>query len=225
MQFLPPPQPLLVFTAGSYGDLSSWHCSPGLGGLDWDWDPLLPRYLSCFLSTTHGCGTTHFYLHTSLCPSMSPHVSRSLHPPTRLGECGLFKSLVVRLPHSSIFWQFLVMFFFCSIAVFFAIFVRGGEACLPVPPSWPEFIFLYIPYLWLGLNIYSGTRYLVCQSSNLKLVYSSSERATCYSMREKWFSRAESLKRLYVLLIICSRADGTLFHFYSIDDRWTNFFL
>ena len=31
-QFFPPTQPLLVFTARIYGDLSSWHWNPGLGG-------------------------------------------------------------------------------------------------------------------------------------------------------------------------------------------------
>ena len=32
-KFLPPTQSLLVFVASSYGDLSSWHWNPGLGGL------------------------------------------------------------------------------------------------------------------------------------------------------------------------------------------------
>ena len=31
-EFLPLTQLLLVFAAGSYGDLSSWHWNPGLGG-------------------------------------------------------------------------------------------------------------------------------------------------------------------------------------------------
>ena len=43
-QFLPLPQPPLVFTAGSYGDLSPWHWNPGLYGLAWGYDPSLPRY-------------------------------------------------------------------------------------------------------------------------------------------------------------------------------------
>ena len=47
----------LVFTARSYGDLSSWHCNPGLGGLVWGWDSLLPRYPTWFLSITCRCGT------------------------------------------------------------------------------------------------------------------------------------------------------------------------
>ena len=68
-QFLLPPQPPLIFTARRYGDLSSWHWNPGLGGLVWCYDPLLRRYPSRFLSTTCGCGTTH---------SESPHLSASL---------------------------------------------------------------------------------------------------------------------------------------------------
>ena len=58
LQFLPLPQPLLVFTVRSYGALSSWHWDSGLCVLTWGWDHLLPRYPSQFLSTTHECGTT-----------------------------------------------------------------------------------------------------------------------------------------------------------------------
>ena len=44
----PPPvtQSLLVFTARSCGDLSSWHWNPGLGCLMWVWDSSLLRYPS-----------------------------------------------------------------------------------------------------------------------------------------------------------------------------------
>ena len=45
-KFLPLIQTLLVFTARSYGDLSSWHWNPGLGSLVWGWDSLLPTYPS-----------------------------------------------------------------------------------------------------------------------------------------------------------------------------------
>ena len=37
---------------------------------------------------------------------MAPHLSA---PPTHLDKCGFFKSLAVRLPYSSIFWQFWVV--------------------------------------------------------------------------------------------------------------------
>ena len=67
------PQPPLIFTARSYGDLSSWHWNPGLDGLVSGWDPLLPSYPSWFLSTTWGCGTTR---------SASQGLSTPLHPST-----------------------------------------------------------------------------------------------------------------------------------------------
>ena len=43
-KFLPPTQSPLVFAARSYGDLSSWHWNPGLGGLLWGCDSSLLRY-------------------------------------------------------------------------------------------------------------------------------------------------------------------------------------
>ena len=38
-------------------------------------------------------------------------------PPTRLNECFFFNSLVVRLPYSSIFWQFWMFSVFKFVAV------------------------------------------------------------------------------------------------------------
>ena len=113
-QFLPLPQMPLVFAARSFGDLSYWRCSPGLGGLVWGWYCLLLRYPSQFLSTMCECGTTSF------APSLHLHVSA---PPTCLDECVFFKSLVVRLPYSLIFWQIWVKYVlysscnFCCICV------------------------------------------------------------------------------------------------------------
>ena len=43
---LPLTTSLLVFAARRCGDLSYWHWKPGLGGLVWGWDSLLPRYPS-----------------------------------------------------------------------------------------------------------------------------------------------------------------------------------
>ena len=45
-KFLPLIQSLLVFTARSCGDLSSWHWNPELGSLVWGLDSLLLRYPS-----------------------------------------------------------------------------------------------------------------------------------------------------------------------------------
>ena len=72
------------------------------------------------------CATRHFLA----CPPR-PCVST---PPTLLGDCGFFKSLVVGLPYSSIFWQFWV-FFVLRLVVILLMVVQGGEVCLPTPPS------------------------------------------------------------------------------------------
>ena len=95
-RFFDCPNPTLIFTARSCGDLSSWSWLPGLCGLAWGWDCLLPRFPSRFLSTTRECGTSHYCLHLSV-PYLVPA------PPAHLRECGLFKSLVVIRPYSWIF--------------------------------------------------------------------------------------------------------------------------
>ena len=47
-----------------------------------------------------------------------------------------FNSLVVRLPYSSIFWQFWL--FFVLKFVVLLLVMRGSKVYLPMPPSWPE---------------------------------------------------------------------------------------
>ena len=67
------------------------------------------------------------------------HLSAHLHdsvPPTHLDGCGFFKSLVVRLPYSSIFWSFWVLFvlrFGCNS--FYGCTRRWS---MPTPPFWLE---------------------------------------------------------------------------------------
>ena len=56
-------------------------------------------------------------------------------PPTGLDESFFFKSLVVRLPYSSIFWQFSWFFNFKFVVVLLLV-VQAGTVCLPLPPSW-----------------------------------------------------------------------------------------
>ena len=107
LQFLPLPQPPLVFTARSYGDLSSWHWNSGLGGLMWGWDPSLWKYSSQFLSTIHACGTT--------CSMSSQPVC--LYPSYLPGWIDFFNSLLVGLPYSLMFWWFwviVVLYFSCN---------------------------------------------------------------------------------------------------------------
>ena len=58
-------------------------------------------------------------------------------PPTSLDECFFFNSLVVRLPYSSIFCQFWLVFVFKFVVVLLLV-LRRGTVCLPTPPSWAE---------------------------------------------------------------------------------------
>ena len=68
-------------------------------------------------------------------------------PPTSLDEC-FFNSLVVRLPYSSIFWQFWLFFVF-KLVVALLLVVQGDTVYLPTPPSLPEVSF---SYAWLILQ-------------------------------------------------------------------------
>ena len=66
-QFLPLLKPPLGFTARSYQALFFWHWNPGLCGLVWGWDSLLPRCSSWFLSTTREYGTACSFCCQSHC--------------------------------------------------------------------------------------------------------------------------------------------------------------
>ena len=68
--------------------------------------------------------------------------------PTTLDECFFFNSLVVRLPQSSIFCQFLLFFGFKFVVVLLLI-VRGGKVYLPTPPSWPEALYFCFKILFI----------------------------------------------------------------------------
>ena len=95
-EFLPLTQCPLVFTAGSCGDLSSWHENPGLGGLVWgssQWRYPLSSFYPC------GCRTSPFHVCT---------------PPTSLDGYDFFNSIVVRHPFSLIsdvpeWWLFYIL--------------------------------------------------------------------------------------------------------------------
>ena len=108
----PSVQPPPVFTARSYGDLSA-QC----GTLGCTVRPCTG------ITGSQGIPPNFSLLHVNVGPPIpqplplhatphllaSPPISVST-PPTHLDECGFFKSLVVRLPHSSIFWQFWTLF-------------------------------------------------------------------------------------------------------------------
>ena len=69
--------------------------------------------------------------HTVSCPSQLPISA----PSTHLDEYFFFKSLVVRLPSSSMFWQFWLFFVLRLVEILF-VAVREGEACLHIPLPW-----------------------------------------------------------------------------------------
>ena len=78
----------------------------------------------------------HLSQHHTASPHLSAHL-RNSSPSTCLDECGFFKSLVVRLPYSLLFWQFWMLFVLRSSCNSFCCCVRR-QACLPIPPSWLE---------------------------------------------------------------------------------------
>ena len=69
-------------------------------------------------------------------------------PPTCLGECFFFNSLVVRLPYSSIFWQFWFFIFKCVVLL---LVVQGGKVYPPMPSSWLEVHIAPIHFMWPAL--------------------------------------------------------------------------
>ena len=79
--FLLPPQPTMVFTARSYGDLPSWCWSSGLRGLVWGWTPhsrgIPPNFYLPHVDV--GPPIPHlslpFHLSVPLCRSLSLHPS------------------------------------------------------------------------------------------------------------------------------------------------------
>ena len=75
--------------------------------------------------------------HPLPCHILSPPRLPISAPPTSLDECFFFKSLVVRLPCSLIFWQFWLVFVFKLVIVILLV-VPGSKVYLPMPPSWLE---------------------------------------------------------------------------------------
>ena len=65
------------------------------------------------------------------CPSLPA-------PPTGLGECFFFISLVVGLSYSSIFCQFWLFFVFKFVVLLLVVLVGGGTMCLTTRSSWLE---------------------------------------------------------------------------------------
>ena len=176
-QFLPPPQSPLVFTARSYAALL-----PGSGTLGCTvWpravmacSPDVPPsfYLPhmnmgppVLLATT---AAASLLLPHSILSALAPHLHLISTLPPHLDEYFFFKSWVVRLPHSLIFWQFW-LYFVLRLVVILRVVVRGGEVCVPMPPSWPEVL---IRSSWQNMKL---------QNAKWKLT-----RTLCLSVVETW---------------------------------------
>ena len=113
-KFLPLIQSLLVLAARSFGDLSSWHWNPRLGGLASGWDSLLPRYPS------------RVFIH-HMCVRDQPVTH--LHPPTSLDGCGFFNSIVVRLPFNLISICSMQWWFYILVAVLMRLYKETSYVC------------------------------------------------------------------------------------------------
>ena len=135
-EFLPLPQPSQVFSVRGFealfphtGTLGYMVClAPQL---------FLPVYphANVGLPSLPAAASPTLVLQPQPCfGSCSPWLPISA-PPTSLGECFFFNSLVVRLPYSSIFCQFWMFFVFKFVVVLLLV-VRGGTVYLPIPPSW-----------------------------------------------------------------------------------------
>ena len=93
------------------------------------------------------------FIHTEMwnCPVCQPPSCRESSlpwlpfcaPPTGLGECFFFNSLVVRCPYSSIFCHFWLFFVFKFVVVPLLV-VGGGTVYLPAPSSWLKVHFLLL---------------------------------------------------------------------------------
>ena len=129
--FLLQPQAPQVFTARGFEALF-----PALE-LWVAWSVLLPSYSSRFI-----CMQMWDHLVCQPLPHPPHPPAAPLCPPVSLDECFFFNSLVVRLPYSSIFWQFWLFFVFKFVVVLLLV-VQGGKVYLPTPPSWPEVPMLY----------------------------------------------------------------------------------
>ena len=93
------------------------------------------------------------------CHTSSPPQLLVSAPPTSLDECFFFKSLVVRLPYSAIFWP-LWLFFLFKLVVILLLVVQGSKAYLPclhlgyLSPSWLEVYMLIVLFFFFCLFVF-----------------------------------------------------------------------
>ena len=117
-----------------------------------------PGLSACKGGTASLC---HSHLVLQLLPWLlfSPPWLPIFSPPTSLDECFFFNSLVVGLPYSSIFCQFLLFFVFNFVVVFLSV-VEGGKLYLPTPPSWLE----VLNFFYLLTKVYSLLKFHVAST-------------------------------------------------------------
>ena len=134
-------------TATPIGFYSQRFCSflfpcwnPGLCGLSHS-PVVLPGLSACKCGNTNHCLACPVLQPLPCCTSSPPWLPIST-PPTSLGECFFFNSLVVRLPYSSTFCQIWLFFIFKFVVVLILV-VQRGKVYLPTPPSWPEVLIGY----------------------------------------------------------------------------------
>ena len=143
------------FISQRFWGFISLHWNPGL--CDLSSSLVVPPSLSackCATTPSTSCPLTH---RGPLAATLLPISA----PPTSLDECFFFNSLVVRLPYSSIFWQF---WLFCvSKFLVLLLVVQGGKVYLTSPPSYLEV------HLLLTLDLFPLIEPLVVTLSPLGL--------------------------------------------------------
>ena len=118
---------------------------------------MFPRCLFCFLLATGECGTTHSTgHHHCLTTAVTVH---PLHPISfaHLDEYFLFKSLVVGLPYSSIFWQFWLYFVLRLVVILLMVVREVKYVYLCLHLDWKSDFFLIFHLYFSFIPATSGT--------------------------------------------------------------------
>ena len=142
---------------------------PGMHGLAWRWNGLLPRYPPSFHlpQVNVGLPVLPAAATTALLPL--PHcVLQTPAPCNHLDEYCLFKSWLWDFHTVKFFWQFW-LYFILRLVVILLMAVQEGEVCLPTPPSWKwvpcsDNFWYFLDYQALSLHL----NYLISHQTNKK---------------------------------------------------------
>ena len=134
------------FYTQSFWGFSPLHWESGLPGLSRS--PVVPPGLSA-----GKCGTAQSSSHQLAMSFLQPGFLSLLLLPVWMNVSSL--TLVIRLPYSSIFRQFWLVFVFKFVVVLLLV-VQGSKLCLPIPPSWPEVegLFWFILFFGHALEVF-----------------------------------------------------------------------